>query len=67
MSPWKPTPHVTLMKKAQPGEAEAAFAGLGAGGSGWEGRGEALLLWRYLGGPWALDSRFPFSASATRR
>lgn len=55
-------PHVTLMNKAQPGEAEAAFAGLGAGWTGWEGRGEALLLWRYLGGPWALDSRFPFSA-----
>lgn len=54
-------PHVTLMNKATPAEAEAAFAGLGAGWAGWEGRGEALLLWRYLGGPWALDSRFAFS------
>jgi hypothetical protein len=54
-------PHVTLMNKATPAQAEAAFAELGAGWSGWEGRGEALLLWRYLGGPWALDSRFPFS------
>ena len=55
-------PHVTLMNKATPAEAEAAFAELGAGWSGWDGQGEALLLWRYLGGPWALDSRFAFRA-----
>jgi 2'-5' RNA ligase len=55
-------PHVTLMNKAMPEQAEHAFAELGAGWAGWEGRSEALLLWRYLGGPWERVSRFPFRA-----
>jgi 2'-5' RNA ligase len=54
-------PHVTLMNKALVEDAERAFAELGAGWAHWEGRGEALLLWRYLGGPWALAARFPFT------
>ncbi|NMO15395.1 2'-5' RNA ligase family protein [Pyxidicoccus fallax] len=55
-------PHVTLMNKATPDEAERAFAELGASWMHWDGRGEALLLWRYLGGPWALLARLPFGA-----
>lgn len=55
-------PHVTLMNKARPDEAERAFAELGAVWAHWDGRGEALLLWKYLGGPWELAARFPFSA-----
>lgn len=53
-------PHVTLMNKAPLEDAERAFAELGAGWAPWDGRGEALLLWRYLGGPWAPAGRFPF-------
>ncbi|MFP2908507.1 2'-5' RNA ligase family protein [Pyxidicoccus sp. 3LFB2] len=56
-------PHVTLMNKASPEDAERAFVELGAGWAHWDGCGEALLLWKYLGGPWALASRFPFGTS----
>ncbi len=54
-------PHVTLMNKATPEEATRAFAELEAAWTPWAGRGEALLLWRYLGGPWEQVQRFPFS------
>ncbi len=53
-------PHVTLMNKATPEEAGHAFIELGAAWTRWEGRAGALLLWKYLGGPWELASRFPF-------
>jgi hypothetical protein len=54
-------PHVTLMNKATPEEAARAFAELEATWTPWEGWGEALLLWRYLGGPWERVQRYPFA------
>ncbi|RKH40498.1 2'-5' RNA ligase family protein [Corallococcus sicarius] len=57
-------PHVTLMNKASLEEAAAAFAELGAGWDSFEGHAPALLLWRYLGGPWELVQRFPFTGLA---
>ena len=45
-------PHVTLMNKADRPKVNAAFAEAQAMLTGWEGRGDRLILWRYLGGPW---------------
>ncbi|MBF5043788.1 2'-5' RNA ligase family protein [Aggregicoccus sp. 17bor-14] len=56
------TPHVTLMNKATPEEARAALAELGRSWAPLATRGEALLLWRYLGGPWEPLGRFPLRA-----
>ncbi len=53
-------PHVTVQNKADPAAARALKAQLEAGWAPWEGRGEALALHRYLGGPWELDAEFPF-------
>ncbi|WP_375757816.1 2'-5' RNA ligase family protein [Corallococcus exercitus] len=57
-------PHVTLMNKASVEEAKAALAELGAGWASFESPAPALLLWRYLGGPWELVRRFPFTGRA---
>ncbi len=54
-------PHVTIQNKAEPEVAKATFDALSAGFEPWMGTGVALLLWRYLGGPWALERAFPFS------
>lgn len=51
-------PHVTVMNKAPPPEAARALAELQAAWQPWAGTGEALLLWRYLGGPWEPVQRF---------
>ena len=53
-------PHVTVQNKVEPEAARALKAELEAGFAPWEGRGEALLLHRYLGGPWALEAELPF-------
>ncbi len=53
-------PHVTVQNKVDPAEARALKAELEAGWTSWEGRGEGLLLHRYLGGPWKLEADFPF-------
>ncbi len=45
-------PHVTIMNKAERAEVDSALDQLRAGYQPWTGRGERLLLWRYLGGPW---------------
>ncbi|MBN8227114.1 2'-5' RNA ligase family protein [Corallococcus macrosporus] len=57
-------PHVTLMNKTTPEEAKAALAELGADWAAFESTAPALLLWRYLGGPWELVRRFPFTGRA---
>ncbi|RKG64551.1 2'-5' RNA ligase family protein [Corallococcus sp. CA054B] len=57
-------PHVTLMNKATVEEAKAALAELGAGWSAFDSHAPALLLWRYLGGPWESVRRFPFTGRA---
>jgi 2'-5' RNA ligase len=57
-------PHVTLMNKAPKEAALAAFAEVSADWAAFEAEAPALLLWRYLGGPWELVRRVPFTARA---
>jgi 2'-5' RNA ligase len=45
-------PHVTICNKVTPDAARALFASLSKSWQPFEGRGEGLSLWRYLGGPW---------------
>jgi 2'-5' RNA ligase len=54
-------PHVTVQNKVPVEEARALKALLEAGFSPFMARGEGLLLWRYLGGPWALEAEVPFA------
>ncbi|RKH66645.1 2'-5' RNA ligase family protein [Corallococcus aberystwythensis] len=54
-------PHVTLMNKASAEEAKAALVELGADWASFDSHAPALILWRYLGGPWELVRRFPFT------
>jgi 2'-5' RNA ligase len=44
--------HVTIMNKADRDTVDAAFGELTALWSSWDGQGDRLILWRYLGGPW---------------
>ena len=55
-------PHVTVQNKAAPDAARRLLEGLSAGWVAFAGRGESLLLWRYLGGPWELAEEFPLAA-----
>ena len=53
-------PHVTVQNKVSPEKARALHAQLEASFSPFEVRGEGLLLWRYLGGPWEGVGEYPF-------
>lgn len=53
-------PHVTVQNKVQPEKARALHEGLEGSFSPFEVRGEGLLLWRYLGGPWEPVGVYPF-------
>jgi 2'-5' RNA ligase len=53
-------PHVTIQNKVSVEEARALKASLEADFTPFPARGEGLLLWRYLGGPWALEAEVPF-------
>ena len=53
-------PHVTVQNKVPPEKARALHAQLEASFSPFEVRGEGLLLWRYLGGPWERVGEYPF-------
>ena len=53
-------PHVTVQNKASPLIAQALHAQLQAELQPWDGWGEGLLRWRYLGGPWALEAETPW-------
>lgn len=53
-------PHVTVQNKVKPEAAKSLHAELSVGFEAWSGAGEALLLWRYLGGPWERVERFSF-------
>ncbi|WP_223644555.1 2'-5' RNA ligase family protein [Corallococcus sp. EGB] len=57
-------PHVTLMNKATVEDAKAALAELAADWAAFDSHAPALLLWRYLGGPWEPVRRFPFTGRA---
>ncbi|MEM7487977.1 MAG: 2'-5' RNA ligase family protein [Pseudomonadota bacterium] len=52
--------HVTVQNKVSREVAAATYQGLAAGFAPWNGRMEALRLWRYLGGPWEAVGTFPF-------
>ena len=56
--PWRP--HVTVQNKVAPEAARALHAALLARFQPFDVRAEGLLLWRYLGGPWAAAGEFPF-------
>jgi 2'-5' RNA ligase len=51
-------PHVTIQNKVTPGAAAALHDRLLAAFAPWTGSVDALLLWRYEGGPWAPLGRF---------
>lgn len=49
-------PHVTVQNKVSPDEARALLAELSAGFTPFDAQATGLLVWRYLGGPWALEA-----------
>lgn len=52
-------PHVTLQNKVSSDVARQLYDELRAGWQSLSGIGEALILWRYLSGPWEQAARFP--------
>jgi len=57
-------PHVTIQNKVPAGDARALLQHLEACFTSFHIRGEGLLLWRYLGGPWEPIAEFAFEGSA---
>ena len=55
-------PHITIQNKAEPAEARLLLEQLQLEFETFSIFAEGLLLWRYLGGPWALVDRFEFDA-----
>lgn len=55
-------PHITIQNKAEPDEARLLLERLQMEFEPFQIFAEGLLLWRYLGGPWALVERFDFDA-----
>ena len=56
-------PHVTLQNKVAPEQARRLHQQLSQEWTPLRASGEALLLWRYLGGPWQPLGRFPSAAA----
>ncbi|MGR3540864.1 MAG: 2'-5' RNA ligase family protein [Hasllibacter sp.] len=54
---WRP--HVTVQNKVDPQAAAAGRADIAAAFSPWAGQGTAVLLWRYMGGPWRFEASLP--------
>jgi hypothetical protein len=59
---WRP--HVTVQNKVEPDTARALHADLSAGFDPFRFTAPAILLWRYLGGPWEPVARLPFGENA---
>ena len=53
-------PHLTVQNKVSPERARALYEQLSATFQPATVTGEGLLLWRYLGGPWAPAGSYPF-------
>ena len=53
-------PHVTVQNKVAPEAARALHAELCARFVPFEVEAQGLALWRYRGGPWELERRYPF-------
>ncbi|MDQ1081564.1 2'-5' RNA ligase family protein [Pseudoroseomonas cervicalis] len=56
-------PHVTVQNKVTPEAARSLLAALQRDFTPWQGRGEALCLWHYRGGPWEAAARFGFGGT----
>jgi hypothetical protein len=56
--------HVTIQNKVDRRRAAVTLQAVQAGFLPWQGRGEALRLWRYLGGPWEEAGRFPLRGAS---
>ena len=56
-------PHVTIMNKADRLAAALALAEFRESWEPFSGLGDALLLWRYRGGPWEWVARYDFTGS----
>ena len=59
------SPHVTVQNKVTPAEAAATLDRLQQGFVPWRSEGVALLLWRYLDGPWEALERFELHTPTT--
>lgn len=57
-------PHVTIQNKVEPAQANALHDELSADFEPWSARAEAILVWRYLGGPWDAEARLPLGQAA---
>ena len=57
-------PHVTVQNKVTPEQARQTLQRLQHGFVPWPTEGIALLLWRYLGGPWEALERFELTPAA---
>ncbi len=55
-------PHITVQNKVAPEQARLLLSQLTADFSPFEIQAEGLLLWRYRGGPWELETSVPFRA-----
>ena len=55
-------PHITIQNKAEPDEARVLLEHLQMEFEPFDVFADGLLLWRYLGGPWAIVDRFAFAA-----
>lgn len=53
-------PHITIQNKATSEQARRLYAALTTSWEPFGAAGEGLLLWRYLGGPWALVDEYRF-------
>jgi 2'-5' RNA ligase len=59
-------PHVTIQNKVTPDMARHLFEGLSSTWEPFEGHSEALLLWRYRGGPWEAAGEFGFEQTRSK-
>jgi 2'-5' RNA ligase len=57
-------PHITVQNKAEPDEARALLEQLQHAHEPFDIAAEGLLVWAYLGGPWAPIARVPFTDQA---
>ena len=54
-------PHITVQNKAEPADARLLLERLQLEFEPFDVMAEALLVWRYLGGPWEAVARLPFA------
>lgn len=57
--------HATIQNKVEPAAARRLFDELARDFVPWTGAGEGVFVWRYLGGPWELDSTLDFNRLPT--